>query len=85
MEARAVTTRKQISKHEIQKKTSSTGLRLVAADDNDRTATSAELYDVAVIGLGYVGLPLCLAFAKSGANVLGVDVDASKAKKNRCR
>ena len=81
MEARARTSQKQISKHEIQKKTSSTGLRLVRADGNDRIATSAELYDVAVIGLGYVGLPLCLAFAKSGANVLGVDVDASKPKK----
>ena len=38
-----------------------------------------ETYDVAVIGLGYVGLPLCLAFAKAGAIVLGVDTDTSKA------
>lgn len=38
-------------------------------------------HDVAVIGLGYVGLPLCLAFAKSGANVLGVDTDPTKAVK----
>ena len=30
-----------------------------------------------MIGLGYVGLPLCLAFAKSGYRVLGVDVDAA--------
>jgi UDP-N-acetyl-D-glucosamine dehydrogenase len=29
---------------------------------------------VSVIGLGYVGLPLALAFAKSGLKVLGVDV-----------
>lgn len=34
--------------------------------------------DVAVIGLGYVGLPLCLAFSRSGAKVLGVDVDPEK-------
>ena len=32
----------------------------------------------AVIGLGYVGLPLSLQFAKSGVNVLGLDVDAAK-------
>ncbi len=30
---------------------------------------------VGVIGLGYVGLPLAVAFAESGAHVIGVDVD----------
>ena len=77
MEARATVTPRQLSKHEISKEESSSRLRLVGKD-RDRTATSGEVYDVAVIGLGYVGLPLCLAFAKSGANVLGVDVDSSK-------
>lgn len=48
--------------------------------DDDHTASSSHS-DVAVIGLGYVGLPLCLAFAKSGAKVLGVDTDQSKCKK----
>ena len=33
---------------------------------------------VAVIGLGYVGLPLSLQFARSGVEVLGLDVDPSK-------
>ncbi len=33
---------------------------------------------VAVIGLGYVGLPLAIALAKSGKHVLGVDVDARR-------
>ncbi len=33
---------------------------------------------VGVIGLGYVGLPLALAFAESGFEVLGFDVDQSK-------
>ena len=33
---------------------------------------------VIVIGLGYVGLPLCLQFSRSGVTVLGLDVDASK-------
>ena len=34
--------------------------------------------DVAVIGMGYVGLPLSLQFAGSGVSVLGVDIDAEK-------
>jgi UDP-N-acetyl-D-glucosamine dehydrogenase len=33
---------------------------------------------VAVIGLGYVGLPLVLAFAKAGYKTLGVDIDPVK-------
>jgi UDP-N-acetyl-D-glucosamine dehydrogenase len=33
---------------------------------------------VAVIGLGYVGLPLSLQFARSGAVVVGLDIDATK-------
>lgn len=33
---------------------------------------------IAIIGLGYVGLPLCLQFARSGVNVLGLDIDAYK-------
>ncbi len=32
----------------------------------------------AVIGLGYVGLPLSLQFARSGVTVLGLDVDTNK-------
>ena len=33
---------------------------------------------VAVIGLGYVGLPLCLTFARGGLSVIGIDVDLVK-------
>ena len=33
---------------------------------------------IAVIGLGYVGLPLALQFARSGVKVLGLDVDSAK-------
>lgn len=33
---------------------------------------------IAIIGLGYVGLPLGLQFARCGIPVLGLDVDASK-------
>src|SRR5438874_8222615 len=34
--------------------------------------------NVAVIGLGYVGLPLAVEFAHAGFNVTGVDLDKSK-------
>jgi UDP-N-acetyl-D-glucosamine dehydrogenase len=36
--------------------------------------------DVAIVGLGYVGLPLAMTFADGGASVLGIDVDPSKAQ-----
>ncbi len=36
---------------------------------------------VAVYGLGYVGLPLALEFAKKGYSVLGIDVNADKVAK----
>jgi len=35
---------------------------------------------IAIIGLGYVGLPLCLQFARSGVRVLGLDIDAKKVR-----
>jgi UDP-N-acetyl-D-glucosamine dehydrogenase len=33
---------------------------------------------VAIVGLGYVGLPLSLQFTRSGVQVLGLDIDAHK-------
>jgi UDP-N-acetyl-D-glucosamine dehydrogenase len=33
---------------------------------------------IAVVGLGYVGLPLSFQFARSGVTVLGLDIDTSK-------
>jgi UDP-N-acetyl-D-glucosamine dehydrogenase len=36
------------------------------------------LNPIAIVGLGYVGLPLSLQFARSGVPVLGLDVDQSK-------
>lgn len=36
---------------------------------------------VAIVGLGYVGLPLALLFAKKGFHVLGIDLDHQKIKK----
>jgi len=33
---------------------------------------------IAVIGLGYVGLPVTVAFARSGASVIGFDIDRKR-------
>lgn len=33
---------------------------------------------IAIVGLGYVGLPLSLQFARSGVRVLGLDIDPAK-------
>jgi UDP-N-acetyl-D-glucosamine dehydrogenase len=33
---------------------------------------------IAIVGLGYVGLPLAIRFAESGITVLGVDIDSKK-------
>src|SRR4051794_40296087 len=40
--------------------------------------TDSSAYDVAVIGLGYVGLPTALAFHTAGLRVLGVDLDPGR-------
>ena len=36
--------------------------------------------EICVIGLGYIGLPLSLSFAKCGFKVLGIDIDEQKIK-----
>ena len=33
---------------------------------------------IGIIGLGYVGLPLAVAFAEAGYEVVGLDVDRTK-------
>jgi UDP-N-acetyl-D-glucosamine dehydrogenase len=38
---------------------------------------------VGIIGLGYVGLPLAVAFAEAGCDVVGVDVDARRLERLR--
>ncbi|WP_242158087.1 nucleotide sugar dehydrogenase [Aestuariivivens sediminis] len=35
-------------------------------------------YKIAVIGLGYVGLPLAIAFSKNGFQVIGFDIDPNR-------
>lgn len=36
------------------------------------------MFNLSVIGLGYVGLPLALQFARNGQRVLGLDIDPTK-------
>jgi UDP-N-acetyl-D-glucosamine dehydrogenase len=46
-----------------------------------RKAIDARSARVGVIGCGYVGLPLAVAYAKAGFSVVGVDVDAERVRK----
>jgi UDP-N-acetyl-D-glucosamine/UDP-N-acetyl-D-galactosamine dehydrogenase len=39
---------------------------------------------IAVIGLGYVGLPVAVSFARSGASVIGFDIDPRRLNELRC-
>ena len=47
-------------------------------DLNGSTSPSPKAMKIAVVGLGYVGLPLSLQFARSCVSVLGIDVDPKK-------
>ena len=43
-----------------------------------RTTLPPKKMKIAVIGLGYVGLPLSFQFSRSGVTVLGLDIDTAK-------
>jgi UDP-N-acetyl-D-glucosamine dehydrogenase len=43
---------------------------------NERIASRSAR--VGIVGLGYAGLPLAMAFAEAGFDVLGVDLDAER-------
>ena len=38
---------------------------------------------IAVIGLGYVGLPVAVAFARSGVAVIGIDINRKRVEELR--
>ena len=38
---------------------------------------------IAIVGLGYVGLPLAMAYADAGANVIGIDIDEKRVESLR--
>jgi len=40
-------------------------------------------FTAAIIGLGYVGLPLAMEYAEAGIEVIGIDVDGSKVRELR--
>ena len=46
---------------------------------------AARKANIAVVGLGYVGLPLALAFAKKGVDVLGIEIDKGRLENIRKR
>jgi UDP-N-acetyl-D-glucosamine dehydrogenase len=50
-------------------------LQILKQKISDRSAV------VAVIGLGYVGLPLVVVFGNAGYKVIGIDVDPRKVEK----
>src|SRR5690606_33882643 len=50
----------------------------VQAADDLRARIAAKTARVGVLGLGYVGLPLTVAYAEAGFPTCGLDVDQSK-------
>ncbi|GAA3386050.1 nucleotide sugar dehydrogenase [Cryptosporangium minutisporangium] len=58
---------------------------LVGPLDDLAPTPSRFAFDVAVVGLGYVGLPTALAFHAAGQRVLGVEVSADRVAAVRAR
>ena len=54
------------------------GSRPLATAGHDRARGRCAVCDVAIIGAGYVGVPLAQVFADAGRSVLLVDVDAER-------
>src|SRR5687768_16527238 len=50
----------------------------VAPSDVLRQKISSRTAQVGVVGLGYVGLPLLVEFARAGYHAVGFDIDARK-------
>ena len=46
---------------------------------------SKEINQIAVIGLGYIGLPTAAVFAQHGKKVVGVDIDENVPNKNKTK
>ena len=51
---------------------------LLSANFHLLSTAMSDSVAIAVVGLGYVGLPLSIQFARSGVTVLGIDVDSKK-------
>ena len=50
-------------------------LKLSPAARNLRSRIEAGTARIGVVGLGYVGLPLAMAFERGGFNVVGIDLE----------
>ena len=79
----------------LQQRSEATALAVVPMQNLDRPGALGALaagqgqdfdFDVALVGLGYVGLPTALAFHAAGSSVLGVDVSSRRREDiARCR
>lgn len=72
------TLKQPIVNHRNRKRSLRRGSRLTVPESQTRTSASRSSSHIAIVGLGYVGLPLSLQFARSGVTVLGLDIDAVK-------
>ena len=59
------------------------GRRCVGDATSLRRSYNSGAMKVGIIGLGYVGLPLAVAFAEAGADVIGVDADPREVERLR--
>lgn len=57
---------------------SSTSQAVASSDHQKANSPKSVTRRIAVVGLGYVGLPLSLQFARSKIQVVGLDIDPSK-------
>jgi UDP-N-acetyl-D-glucosamine dehydrogenase len=53
----------------------------IVRDQELRTAIEAKTARLAIVGCGYVGLPLALAYAQAGFDVVGIDTDARRVQR----
>src|SRR5260370_16986675 len=65
----------RFSPTDIMQTTAATIAEILADKITNRTAR------VGIVGLGYVGLPLAVEFAKAGFSVIGIDVQESNVAK----
>ena len=56
-------------------------METVGAEDRLRAALQKRACKIAVMGLGYVGLPMAVEFARAGFEVVGIEIDARRRRK----
>ena len=59
-------------------RTTCNGEEFVMGDSSFLERLRSGRFDVAVVGMGYVGLPLAVEFAEAGIRVIGIDIDGTK-------